>query len=141
MEIAVSVEVVWSLEYVLISDGEHNIKHNHEDSTSRESTSLSTLPNLRPHHPSQQEPTHPLGLTRHTDHIGRMDHVELGGGIFLCRSQYGQLTVVVSGAYSSTCFFSASFPWYVLRAPGVAQLLRHLHHPLSLTLPLTATAK
>ena len=87
-EISVSVEVVLSLEYVLISDGEHNIKHNQKDSTSRVSSNLPTLPNLQPHHPcpSQQEPTHPLGLTCHTDHIGQLDHVELGGGILLANS-------------------------------------------------------
>ena len=35
VEISVSVEVIWSLENVLISDGEHNIKNNQEDSTSQ----------------------------------------------------------------------------------------------------------
>ena len=70
-----------------------------------------------------------------------MGHVELGGGIF--QNQYGQLSVVASGAYSSTGFFFwpvllvcltcprggtarhrqlklslGQPPWYVLRAPG-----------------------
>ena len=44
VETSVSVEVVWSLEYVLISDGGHNIKNNQEDRTSRESSVL-----LSPH--------------------------------------------------------------------------------------------
>ena len=44
VEISGSVEVVWSLEYVLISDGEHNLKNNQEDSTSRESCSVARNP-------------------------------------------------------------------------------------------------
>ena len=51
VEISVSVEVVWSLEYVLISDGGHNIKNNQEDRTSRESSSLPTLPLRHRHRP------------------------------------------------------------------------------------------
>ena len=41
----------------------------------------------------------------------------------------------------STRSVSASAPGMFLRAPGVAQRLRHLHVTLSHTLPLTATAQ
>ena len=112
VEISDSVEVVWSLEYVLISDGGQNIKNNQEDRTLRERSVLlsdhtskfaaaSPLvrrnrgrpPNSLPFLALPTTPTTSDGWVTSSSAVASFDR------------QYGQLSVVASGAYSSTSFF------------------------------------
>ena len=97
--------VVWSLEYVLISDGGHNIKNNQQDRTSRQSSVL-----LSPH-TSKFATASPLSVATGADlptpflswpcpphRPHRTDGSRRARRWHFSRGQYGQLSVVASGA-------------------------------------------